>query len=559
MHSRIDLPIDASSSRSQSDEPRHQEDQHDDNWCDQTFGEMLRQSATVFPLSCALVDGERQLTYQQLDQRVDRLASGLAHLGLSAGDKVLLQLPNSIEFVVVCFALYRLGVQPILALPAHRDVELASFCAFAEVSAYICVDQHEGCDFEALALRLQQRFPKLEHVIVSGKTTAYCSLQSLYQTPYEPKDVNGTLPTPEMIACFQLSGGTTGVPKLIPRRHGEYLYNLKTCADICRFSSETVYLAALPMAHNFTMCCPGFMGTLYAGGCVVVAHQPTAEHCFPLIERYQVTHTALVPPLVLLWMEAVKLGSKPPYALQWLQVGGARLSYEVARRVSPVLGCQLQQVFGMAEGLICMTRPDDEPSRVLHTQGRPISTADEIRVVDEKGLCLPSGQVGQLQTRGPYTIQGYYRNPQANASAFTADGFYCSGDRVSLTRDGDVIVEGRDKDLINRGGEKIAAEEVENLLLSHPAVIDVALVAMPDEFLGERACAFVLTREAVSAMALKRHLSQQGVAAFKLPDRFQFIDEFPSTGVGKVSRQHLRAVLQQQLLSSLEPAIPISS
>lgn len=559
MHSRIDLPIDSSLRQSPPNAARRPDYQHDGYWCDQTFGSMLRQSASCFPQACALVDGERQLTYQQLDQRVDRLASGLAHLGLSAGDKVLLQLPNSIEFVEMCFALYRLGVQPILALPAHRDVELASFCAFADVSAYISVDQSEGCDFEALALRLQQRFPSLEHVIISGESTVFRTLQSLYLLPNEKYPVAETSVTPHMVACFQLSGGTTGVPKLIPRRHGEYLYNLKTCADICRFSSETVYLAALPMAHNFTMCCPGFMGTLYAGGCVVIARQPTAEHCFPLIERYQVTHTALVPPLALLWMEAVALGRNPPHALQWLQVGGARLSYEAARRVMPVLGCRLQQVFGMAEGLICMTRPDDDLSRVLHTQGRPISAADEIRVVDEQGQCLPPGQVGQIQTRGPYTIQGYYRNPEANASAFTDDGFYCSGDRVELTPDGDVIVEGRDKDLINRGGEKIAAEEVENLLLSHPAVVDVALVAIPDDFLGERACAFVLAREAVSAAALKRHLSQQGLAAFKLPDRFQFIDEFPSTGVGKVSRQHLRAALQQQLLSSLEPDIPVSS
>ncbi|BAQ75333.1 salicyl-AMP ligase [Pseudomonas sp. Os17] len=511
-------------------------------WRDETFGDLLRGAARTFGEREALSDGQRRLSYRQLDLRVDQLAAGLHRLGLRAGDNVVLQLPNGVAFVEVCFALYRLGVRPIFALPAHRHLEIGRFCEFARARAYFCADCDGGFDFRAMARELKAGHPSLEWVLVAGEAEEFSALHSLYD---DSSSCTFPAPSVDAVACFQLSGGSTGIPKLIPRRHHEYLYNLRASAERCALSDASVYLVALPMAHNFPMCCPGFIGTFAVGGRVVLSPSPSPEVCFELIEREAVTHTALVPPLALVWLEAAQARGRGLASLQLLQVGGAKLSFEAARRVEPVLGCRLQQVFGMAEGLICYTDPEDPPQRVLHTQGRPLSPADEIRVVDEHEQPVPVGQVGQLLTRGPYTIRGYYRYPEHNAQAFTADGFYRTGDRVQLTADGYLMVEGRDKDLINRGGEKIAAEEVENLLLSHPAVADVALVAMPDAFLGERTCAFVIPRGAAPrAPQLLRHLRAQGLAAFKLPDRFEFIPAFPQTGVGKVSRKHLREAIQ---------------
>ncbi|KAF0866098.1 (2,3-dihydroxybenzoyl)adenylate synthase [Pseudomonas sp. LD120] len=511
-------------------------------WRDETFGDLLRFAARAFAEREALTDGQRRVSYRQLDLRVDQLASGLCRLGLRAGDNVVLQLPNGGAFVEACFALYRLGVRPIFALPAHRHLEIGGFCAFAQARAYLCADRDGGFDYRAMARDLKAGNPQLAWVIVAGEAEEFTALDDLYD---QAAPSAFATPSADAVACFQLSGGSTGTPKLIPRRHHEYLYNLRASVERCGLSSTSVYLAALPMAHNFPMCCPGFMGTLAVGGRVVLAASPSPEVCFALIEREAVTHTALVPPLALVWLEAAQARGRGLASLQLLQVGGAKLSFEAARRIEPVLGCRLQQVFGMAEGLICYTDPHDSPEHVLHTQGRPLSPADEIRVVDEHEQPVAQGQVGQLLTRGPYTIRGYYRQPEHNAQAFTADGFYRTGDRVQLTADGYLMVEGRDKDLINRGGEKIAAEEVENLLLSHPAVADIALVAMPDAFLGERTCAFVIPRgKAPRTPELLRHLRAQGLAAFKLPDRFEFIPAFPQTGVGKVSRKHLREAIQ---------------
>jgi 2,3-dihydroxybenzoate-AMP ligase len=211
--------------------------------------------------------------------------------------------------------------------------------------------------------------------------------------------------------------------------------------------------------------------------------------------------------------------------------------------VAPELGCRLQQVFGMAEGLVNYTRLEEDDELACTTQGRPISAHDELRVVDATGAPVPDGEPGLLETRGPYTIRGYHQD--ADPAAFTPDGFYRTGDVVRRLASGHLVVEGRAKDQINRGGEKIAPDEVEAHLLAHPAVHDAAVIAVPDDRLGERTCAVVVLRDgaAPTPAELRRHLRERGLAAFKLPDRVEVVPAFPQTGVGKVSRRELRAAV----------------
>src|SRR5690606_28708737 len=223
-----------------------------------------------------------------------------------------------------------------------------------------------------------------------------------------------------------------------------------------------------------------------AGGTVVLSPSPRPEDAFPLIAREGVTITAVVPPLVPIWLRAARDTAHDLSSLQVLQVGGAKLAPELARRVGPELGVTLQQVFGMAEGLVNYTRLDDPEDVIIHTQGRPISPDDEIRVVDDDGELLPDGSPGQLLTRGPYTIRGYHNDAEANARAFDEDGFYRTGDLVARSADGYLTVLGRATDQINRGGEKISPAEVEDHLLAHPAIEDAAVVGVADTFLGER-------------------------------------------------------------------------
>ncbi|OLO35021.1 2,3-dihydroxybenzoate-AMP ligase [Streptomyces sp. MNU77] len=510
-------------------------------WRGETFGEILRRRAEEHPDRIAIVDpvaGSRW-TYADLDRRADRLAAGFLARSITKGDKVVVQLPNIAEFFEVIFALFRIGALPVFALPAHRESEITYFCEFTGAVAYVIAAEHGGYDYRELASKTLANVGTLRHVFVAqGDPGAF---ESLVEVAEEPVGYGG--PRPDDLAFLQLSGGSTGVPKLIPRTHDDYIYSLWGSNEICGVDERSVYLCVLPAAHNFPLSSPGSLGALYAGGRVVLCPAPSPEVAFPLIEREGVTITGLVPPLALLWTEAAPSTAHDLGSLDVLLVGGAKFSEEAARRVRPALGCTLQQVFGMAEGLVNYTRLDDPVETIVTTQGRPISPDDEILVVDDEDREVAPGETGHLLTRGPYTIRGYWNAPEHNARSFTEDGFYRTGDIVRVTDTGHIVVEGRAKDQINRGGEKIAAEEVENHILAHPAVHDANVVAEPDPYLGERVCAYVILRSGagpLKAVAVKRFVRERGLAAYKVPDRVEFVDAFPQTGVGKVSKKDLR-------------------
>ncbi|MEU0126690.1 AMP-binding protein [Streptomyces sp. NPDC006289] len=513
------------------------------HWRGETFGGVLSERAAAHPDRVAVVDPapeRRSWTYRELDERASRLAAGFAARGISPGDRVVVQLPNIAEFVEVVFALFRVGALPVYALPAHRETEIGYFCAFTEAVAYVVPDRHAGFDHVALASRVKERTPTLKHVFVVGSPGPHTALSEVPRTP------SGTVhePRSDDLAFLQLSGGTTGVPKLIPRTHDDYIYSLRGSNEICGVDADTRFLVLLPAAHNFPMSSPGWLGALYAGGTAVLCPSPDPATAFPLVERERVTMTGMVPPLALVWTEAGPGTEHDLSSLELVLVGGAKYSEAAARRLEPALGCRLMQVFGMAEGLVNYTRLDDDHETVVTTQGRPISEDDEVLLVDDAGEDVPEGGFGHLLTRGPYTIRGYWRAPEHNTRAFTEDGFYRTGDIVRRTPTGHLVVEGRAKDQINRGGEKIAPEEIENIILGHPSVHDVSVVGVADEYLGERTLAYVVLREGAEPLkpvAVKRLVRERGVAAYKVPDLVEFVEAFPQTGIGKVSKKGLRS------------------
>ncbi|WP_179404972.1 salicylate synthase [Burkholderia guangdongensis] len=507
-------------------------------WKHQTLGELLSRAANTFSSAPALIDGEARLTYADFDLKVDRLAAGLDRLGIVAGDRVLMQLPNCQAFAVCLFALFRIGALPIMATPAHREKDLQALCRLAEPSAYVLPRAFLGFDYLDLAQSIRRGSPSIRHILVDGEPGPWLALNQVDESPRAFR-----APAHTDTALLLLSGGTTGTPKLIPRTHADYLYNATESARLCGLSADSAYLVALPAAHNFPLACPGLLGTLIVGGRVVMARAPGADEAFPLIEKERVTHTALVPALVKLWLEARKWDTRDLSTLKLLQVGGARLEPALARQIAPALGCQLQQVFGMAEGLLCHTRLDDPMDVVLNTQGRPLCPDDELRIVGSDGLPVAAGQVGELQVRGPYTIHGYYRAPAHNARCFTSDGFYRSGDLVQLTPEGNLVVHGRVKEQINRAGEKIAAAEIELAVDEHPRVESCAVVAVPDERLGERTCAVIIARGQPPALAdIQTFLRDAGLPRHKLPDQLLVVSSWPLTTVGKIDKPHLVAL-----------------
>lgn len=523
-------------------------------WQGQAIGDALLAVADAVPHSIALVDGERRLTYRELAERADAAALRLAGLGLRPDDRIVLQLPNTIEFAVLTLACLRLGVIPVMALPAHREHEVAYLAAHAEAVAIAVPDVLRGFDHQAMAAGIAADSPGLRHLLVLGDPVAPGArdLRALCAAPDAPAPrsaVDAFRPGSRSVALFLLSGGTTGLPKLIPRTHDDYLYNARRTAEVTGIGPDTVYYAALPLAHNFPLACPGLLGTLLCRGRVVMGTQ-RPETAYADIENERVTVTAVVPAIAQRWLDHRRADpGRDLGSLRVLQVGGARLADEVARRVRPVLGCTLQQVFGMAEGLLNHTRLDDHDEVICGTQGRPICPDDEVLVVDESGDPVPDGVPGLLITRGPYTLRGYYRAAEHNARAFTPDGWYRTGDIVRRRPDGNLVVEGRDKDMINRAGENVSAEEVENFAYRVPGVRLAAAVAMPDADLGERVCLYVVLESGadVALDDVRAAMHRAGAARYKFPDRLVTVAELPTTNVGKIDKKALRADITGRL------------
>jgi 2,3-dihydroxybenzoate-AMP ligase len=351
---------------------------------------------------------------------------------------------------------------------------------------------------------------------------------------------------------MQLSGGTTGVPKVIPRLHRDYLYNAQAWAASLAFGPDRVVLLPMPLIHN-----AGISAALHpthlSGGRFVLGSGVTGLAVLQDIERYGVTDLPVVPPTILLRMVDEPRRKEIDHStLQRVIVGGQSLPAELADRAEQALGIPVLQMFGMAEGMFFRNADDAPLALRRRTVGAPISSFDEVRVLAPGSEePVPPGQVGELCCRGPYTIRGYYDARVYNARAFTTDGFYRTGD---LARRWDIdgtvsySIEGRIKDMINRGVEKISAEEVEDVLSGHPSVERVAVVAMPDREMGEKGCAFVVARPGAAGLtlaAVQKFLAEAGLAKFKWPERLEIVDDFPLTNVGKVSKRDLRARVEQ--------------
>lgn len=509
-------------------------------WRGVPLGDALTEPALTSPDRTAAVDRRRRITHGEVRAEADEIAHGLLARGVRPGDRVVVQLPNVVEFLTVTVGMFRAGVIPVFALPGHRENEVRHLIEVSGAIGYVTAGRFQGFDYRTLA-RHAASLPGIRTVVVAGDSEDLTPLDRVRAQGAG----GGPLPAvdPSGVAFLLLSGGSTGKPKLIPRTHDDYLFNITACARALEFDAQSAYLAANPAAHNAALGCPGVLGALLVGGKAVLAASPSPDEVFPLIEREAITHTTVVPALAALWS---KVAAKRPVGMKGvlLQVGSSKFDAQAAGRTQSALGCRITNWFGIGEGLLTYTRLDD-PEEVVHgTEGRPLSEFDELRLVDEELREVPTGAVGELVTRGPYTINGYWNAPETNLTSFTPDGFFRTGDLARLTPEGNLVVVGRAKDVINRAGEKVSADEVEGHLRSHEDIDDAAVVARPDAELGEAVLAFVVfsgSGRTLSLVEIKRYLAGKGLAAFKLPDEVRELPVLPRTPVGKIDKVALRA------------------
>lgn len=524
-------------------------------WAGMTIGEMFDRSVRAYADRTALVRADQRFTYAEVGGLARRLACHLMRLGIETYDRVILQLPNSLDFVLAYFACQKVGAIPLTCLPAYRHAEVGHFAEFIEAAAYFIPRELRGFDYVEMAREIRIENPGLKHVLVAGERgkgdTVF--IDELLDTPVEEeweRALDACRPDPLMPAVFLLSGGTTGTPKVIPRTHEDLLCLSASTAAGTGFTGDSVLLLTLPVTHILPLAAPGLQGAFMHGAKVVLAPSPDPAVAFPLIQQERVTFTPLVPPVLIGWINSPKRAEHDLSSLSAMPTGGMKMTAELARKARQVFGDAVMQEYGMSEGLVTCTRPGDPLEWIFETQGRPVSPGDEFRIVDEGGRELPAGEMGELVVRGPYTIRAYYKAPDHDRAAFTGDGFYRTGDMVRLHPSGNIVIEGRKKDMINRGGEHISAEEVEGLILSYPKVLNTAVVAMPDPVLGERVCAYAILRpgETLTLEELNRFLLEdKRVAKLKLPERLEIAAEFPLTPVGKVSKPTLRQAIQEKL------------
>jgi 2,3-dihydroxybenzoate-AMP ligase len=506
-------------------------------WEGRTIPEALADSIAQRPGKIALVHGEERVTYAELGKRVERFARHFVRSGLKPLDRVVLQLHNVPEFCYAFFGLIRAGCIPVMALRAHRQTEVRHFIGASGAAGYVVPGVLRDLDYRAMAREMQAIFPGLR-VFVAGEPLA--EQRSL--TPPEDRSAAELPPLdPSEAALMLLSGGTTSLSKLIPRTHDDYVYNAKQCGRHAGFGEDTVLMLLLPLGHNYNLASPGLMGALYHGGTVVLAPAGDPETVFSLIERERVTVVPAAVPLISAWLNSDAPERHDHSSLRVVQNGGARLAPELRARLRERLDCTPQEIYGTAEGLISMVRLDGDDEALLQSSGIPICDDDEIKVLGADERELADGESGELCVRGPYTMRGYYQAPEKNREAFTAEGFYRMGDIVRK-RGRQLYTEGRRKDIINRGGEKISCDEIENYLFAHPKVKAATLVAMPDERFGEKACAFVIPRpgETLTFEELTAFLRARRIASFKLPERLEIVAEFPTSPVGKILKRELR-------------------
>jgi 2,3-dihydroxybenzoate-AMP ligase len=524
-------------------------------WGRRTIAEELHDVALRRGAHPAVVTDEGTLTYAELDDATDRLAFGLSQAGLCPGERVIVQLTNRLHSVVTWYGLLKAGLVPVCTLAAHRAHEIGPISRTAGATAHLVEWSPRGFDLIAFAHQQQRDHPTLRLVLTAGAPagapgTRTEDLASGVDPGSARRHVEALQARihPDEVVAFQLSGGTTGVPKIIPRRHAEYWYNARAYAEAGGWGHDTRVAHLIPIIHNAGITC-GLHAAHSVGGTLVLG-TPVLDQSLPLVARESTTD-------VLLGHGHFGIVDHPLFdrataSLRRVVLSGAKVPERVFAAFEE-RGIWVGQKFGMGEGFFAMSTQRSSRQARLTTVGVPVSPADEFRVLEPgTEIEVAEGETGELVCRGPYTIPGYFDAQEANATAFTTDGFFRTGDLVAVrTVDGErcLSIEGRIKDLINRGGEKVSAEEVETLLLRHPRVTAVAVVAVPDERLGERACAVVVTRgEPLTMPEMQEHLEGQSLAKFKWPERIESVGELPRTALGKLDKKRMQRDLVARMV-----------
>ncbi len=519
----------------------------------ETMPEAFRAACATHADRIALASVDGETTYAVLDEATERLAAALLALGLAPLDRVVFQLGNCSELVIGFLACLKAGLIPVCTLAAHRELEIGYLGNHSRARLHFVQGDDPKFDDVAFATRMRESIASMRWTLQArgeprGDALSLRALIDGMPLAQARSRLAGLRIDPFQVAVFQLSGGTTGVPKIIPRFHNEYIYNMRAVAAFAGYQADDCLFMPLPMMHNLNMgCC--FGPFLLTGGTVAIAAGLTPQAIGHVFQSYLPTWTVMAGPIVEKLRPAIASGALPLTRLRGV------ISANNAPALRQLLKAPVRHIFGMTEGVIMLTSPGD-PAIVQDTMvGRPVSPLDEVKLfrIGTEEEITEAGVEGECAFAGPYTIHGYYDAAERNAQAFTSQGYYRSGDLMLFREiDGQRYWEfrGRTKDVVDRAGEKVNSEEVELRVARHPSVEAAAVVGMPDKVYGERVCAFVTLRAGMPAPTvaeLGAFLERDGLARFKWPERIEVLAELPLTNAGKLSKPALKTLITQKL------------
>jgi non-ribosomal peptide synthetase component E (peptide arylation enzyme) len=512
-------------------------------WSGRLIDADLTASAERWPERTAIVDRDRRLDFAALDAAVDRVAAMLARLGVGRGDVVSFQLPNWLEAATVHHATARLGAVSNPIIPIYRGREVRFILGQARSRVFVVPDVFRRFDFRAMVADIRGELPDLEHVLVVGD--AADGMVSFADAVAEGGAVPDVERSSTDVVLLLYTSGTEANPKGVLHSHDTLRHECQSIIDLYALTQDDRVLMPSPLTH-ITGLLYGLQLPLMLGTSVVLQDVWDVPTALELIEREGCRFMVGATPFLHGIVHAPELDAHDLSSLRVFGCGGADIAPSLIRAAISRLDTTASRLYGSTELPTVTGTPIDAPvDRHAETDGAPIGAA-ELRIVDEAGEELPPGARGELQARGPELCLGYL-DPSLNDRAFTDDGWFRSGDLAIADEQGYIRIAGRAKDVILRGGENLSAKEIEDLLLEHPQVAEVAVVGYPDEVMGERTCAFVVAPGELSLDELVTFLRARKVANQKLPEHLRVVDELPRTASGKIQKYRLRDRLRAEV------------
>ena len=527
-------------------------------WAGLTWGDIFDKATDLYPRKIGLVDDSTKFTYRELREKVDRLAVSLVGLGVGQGDFALIQLPNWHEFIISYFALQKVGARVVLLIARHGKAEISYLCELTKPTVWIVPEKYGKVAYKPLIAEVRNEYASLQHIILarSQEREGFHSLDALIEngrlTAEALSVVSERRPDPMEVATITPTGGTTGLPKAVPRIHNDFIANVEYHSKAWEITSADTILTVAPVSHGQGMLC-GVGASFFNYAKYVLSDSTKAEDICAAIEREKVTAFPTVPAVLQRIVNFEGLTKHDLSSLKKVYSGGAPSSPELVKAVYDRLGCKFVNAYGSAEGSCAMTRLDDDFETVCTTVGQKDCPYNEFKVINQYEREVPPGTEGELVTKGPTIFTGYYKSDEENKKIFTKDGLFRTGDLAVIDESGMIRLTGRIKETILRGGETISALAIEQLISSHPDATDVAVIGMPDADLGERVCAYVVKKPkaVLSFDDIIAFLKGAGASVMQLPERIEFVSAIPLTKIGKADKKMLREdIIRKQKLST---------